>query len=324
MTNVDTVAGATRLIVPRRFGWDRALLLFGLAVLAAGALSTEGFLSVANYKAILANVGVLGIVAAGMTFITVSGNLFSLSLGATLTVCSMCFLATLQWGTVTAIGLTVGLGAVSCGIQGALVGVLGANPIIITIGAGALQLGIASKATSQSTVYPPAGAAIGFLRDTVVGVSISVFVLLVLVVAADFWLRRSRLGREIFLAGENRRAARAAGLRTTRVDVVAFALAGACAGIGGILIGANDGNATLLTGGDRYTYDAIAAVLVGGALITGGRGKTSRTALGAIVVAAVSDMLLLRGYSSGVQTVVTGLLVLLVITTMQLRRTRVR
>jgi ribose/xylose/arabinose/galactoside ABC-type transport system permease subunit len=149
-----------------------------------------------------------------------------------------------------------------------------------------------------------------------------VFVFVAVVAALEVWLRHSRLGHETSLVGENRAAARAAALRVTRVTVVAFAIAGACAGIGGILIGASEGNATLLSGGDRYTYDAIAAVLVGGTLVTGGRGSAARTALGALFIATLSDMLLLRGYSAGAQVAVTGVVVLIVIVATQLRRGR--
>jgi ribose/xylose/arabinose/galactoside ABC-type transport system permease subunit len=254
-----------------------------------------------------------------MTCITLSGNLFSLSLGVTVTVASMTFLAWLDLGVVPALLLSVALGAAICALQGLVIGFLGANPIIVTIGGGSLQLGAAAKFTNGSAVYPDGGG-FGWLAGTVAGLPVSVFVLAGLVLVLDLWLRSSRTGQELYLAGESRGAARAAALRVTRSTVIAFAIAGACAGIGGVLLGAANKNAVLTGGGDLYSFNAIAVVLVGGVAVTGGRGSVSRTVLGALFVAAISDMLLLRGYSTGIQTLVLGVFVLLAIVGMQLRR----
>ena len=297
---------------------DIALAVAAALVLALGAAGTDGFLTSANFRAILASVGILGIVAVGMTFITISGNLFSLSLGVTVAVASMTFLAWLDLGVVPAILLSVALGAAVCGLQGMIVALLGANPIVVTIGFGALQLAAAAKFASGEAIYPD-GDGFGWLASTAGGIPVSVFVLLGLVIVLDAWLRLSRAGRELYLSGENRLAARAAALRVSASTVIAFAIAGACAGLAGVLLGAANKNAALV-GGDQYTFNAIAVVLVGGVAVTGGHGVTARTVLGALFVAAISDMLLLRGYSTGIQTLVVGLFVLLAIVVMQLRR----
>lgn len=283
------------------------------------AVSTPGFLTLANGRAILASMAVIGIVAVGMSFITISGNLISTTLGTTVVVGSMVFLAALGSGVLTAIVATVLACAAIGAVQGLTVGALDANPIIVTIAFGTLQLGVAQRLTGQSTVYPPAGVDFDFLASTVGGLPVAVFVLIGLVIVAELWLRRSRLGAEFVLVGENKRAARAAGLRVTLVATTAFALAGAAAGIAGVLVGAAQRNATLLTS-ETYTWDAIAAVLVGGMAITGGRGAIYRTVLGALFIAIVSNALLLGGQSTGVQILVRGLVVLIVVIGMRLWR----
>lgn len=296
--------------VGRRLGTpDALLLLAGLVVLAIGATTTDGFLTLSNVRAILATVGILGIVAVGMTCITLSGNLFSLTLGATLTVTSMSFLALLDLGVAAAVALSVLLGVVACALQGLLIGAAGANPIVVTIGAGSLQLGIASKLSGAATVYP-AGEGYDVLAAKVLDVPVSVVVLVVVVALVEAWLRFARRGHELVLAGENGPAARSAALRVTGATVAGFMIAGACAAIGGVLQGATSQNATLLSGTDNFTFNAIAVVLIGGVTATGGRGSPVRVVLAAVVVAAVSDMALLRGYGTGVQTVITGMFVL--------------
>ncbi|MEI7626552.1 MAG: ABC transporter permease, partial [Actinomycetota bacterium] len=122
---------------------------------------------------------------------------------------------------------------------------------------------------------------------------------------------------EVYLVGENRQAATAAGLRVPMIVAGSFAIAGGCAAIAGMLLGAFNQNATLLVG-EGFTFDAIAAALVGGSAVTGGRGSVGRALVGALVIAATSDMLLLRGYSTGVQLMVKGLIVFFVVVIAQL------
>jgi ribose transport system permease protein len=300
---------------------DLVLAAAAATVLVVGAVGTDGFLTSANFRAILASVGILGIVAVGMTLITISGNLFSLSLGVTVTVASITFLSWLDMGIVPAIALSVALALAIGALQGLIIAGLGANPIVITIAFGSLQLAAAAKFTGGEAVYPEGGG-FGWLASTVGGIPVSVFVLFGLVIALDAWLRLSRAGKELYLSGENRFAARAAALRVSASTVLAFALAGACAGVAGVLLGAANKNAALVGGGDLYSFNAIAVVLVGGVAVTGGRGAAARTVLGALFIAAISDMLLLRGYSTGIQTLVAGVFVLLAIVGMQLRRLR--
>jgi ribose/xylose/arabinose/galactoside ABC-type transport system permease subunit len=116
----------------------------------------------------------------------------------------------------------------------------------------------------------------------------------------------------MYLVGSNRTAARAAGLPVGRVTVVAWAFFGACVALTGIFLASFNTAATATLGG-TLTLDAIAAVLIGGTAITGGRGSAAQTLAGAILIAVISDVLLLRGYSTGIQILVKGLLVLAVV-----------
>jgi ribose/xylose/arabinose/galactoside ABC-type transport system permease subunit len=128
-------------------------------------------------------------------------------------------------------------------------------------------------------------------------------------IAAELVLRRTRFGRQVYLTGTSKPAAYAAALPVTTIVTGAFAAAGACAGIAGVLLGAFNENATLSIQGN-FTYDAIAAALVGGTAISGGRGSAARTLFGAIVIASITSLLLLRGYSTGIQLLARGVIVL--------------
>lgn len=297
-----------------------ALLAGACLVLVFAAITTHGFLSVSNLKSILASSALVGIVGVGMTMLVLSGNLFSLSLGITAAVGAMLFLYMLQFGVVVAMLLTLAMCAAICALQGAIVGAWAANPIVVTIGAGAIQQGVVLALNGSGGVFASRhNASFHFLVAPLLGIPFSVFVFAALVIFGELVLRRTRFGRETYLLGESRRAARVAALPVAWIVVGVFAAAGACAGIAGVLLGAQSGHGVLLLQG-TLTFDALAAVLVGGSAISGGHGSAARTALGALVVSTITDLLLIRGYAEGVQLLVKGLLVLIVVVLVQSRR----
>jgi ribose/xylose/arabinose/galactoside ABC-type transport system permease subunit len=280
-----------------------------LVVLLFGTLTTDGFYSVANMKAVFNSAAIVGIIAVGATAIVLGGHLFSLSIGTTVAISAMFFLQTLRYGLIPAILLTLALGAVVVGLQGYLVGRFGANPIIVTIGAGALQEGVVTWISGGVSVYPPAdGPDFSFLASPLFGIPFPVYVFVAVTVLGELVLRRTVFGRQLVLMGESPRAARTGALPVSRLTVAAFACAGVTAAIAGVLLGAFNQSGTLTTTG-TLTYDSIAAVLVGGTAVTGGRGSVLRSALGALVLAALADMLLLREYSTPVQVLALGVIV---------------
>lgn len=294
-------------------------LLFAAAC-AFGAVNAPGFLTVDNLQAIMLSAAFVGVIALGMTVIMLSGNLFSLSLGATAAVGAIAFLYGLQWGFVPAVAFSVGIATAICAIQGLIIGGLGANPIIVTIAAGVIQAGITIRLTGGTTIYPPEGdTSFSFLTERLAGVPVPFVVFVAAALALEFLLRRTHFGRLVYALGSSKQASRAAGIRVSLVSSGVFAVAGVCAGLGGILLGAANQNATLSIQGD-FTFDAIAAALVGGTAIIGGTGSAVRTLFGALVIATITSLLLLSGYSTGVQLLVTGLIVLVVVVLVHVSR----
>jgi len=310
-----------RVAIEQRFGpldeWRSPRGLFaglaalGLVVLVVLALTTDRFLSVENIKAILSSASIVGIMALGLTFITLIGSLVSLAIAATAVMGAMVFLAELHLGLVPALAISMAAGAVVTALQGLIIGAWGANPVILTIGAGFLLSGITTKASS-GVIVQPTGGGYSTLNSTPLGVPVGVYVMVALALLFQFVLKRTVLGRRITLIGENRDAARAAGMRIPRITAIAFAVAGASFALGGAFLGAfNKGASAQLEG--TSTFDVIAAVLVGGTLISGGRGSALRTLAGAIVIATISDLLLLRGFDTGAQILLKGVLVVVVV-----------
>lgn len=298
----------------------RALQALGVAaavVVVVGMITTTGFFTADNARAIAASSAFVGIVAIGMTVIMISGAFVSLSLGTTAAVTAIFFVYALEFGVGAAIAMSIVLGVLIGGVQGVAIGGWGANPIILTIAAGAIQSGVTVAITEGRTVTPPSDS-YEFLNVTPLGLPVSVYVLVALVILTELTMRRTRFGRNVYMMGESRAAARAAGLPLTRIGAGVFGLACGVTAVAGILLGAYNQSASLLLD-KTLTYDAIAATLVGGAAVVGGRGAIWRTLLGAVAIATITDLLLLRGYSTGVQIMVKGLIVIGVVLLVHLR-----
>jgi ribose/xylose/arabinose/galactoside ABC-type transport system permease subunit len=300
---------------------DIGIAVVALAVIVAGALTTR-FFSLDNARAILAASAWVGITAIGATVVMIAGSIASLAVAQTATVAAMIFLSTQQLGLPAAIVLTLASGVAITALQGAVIGFWTANPIVLTIAAGFAIDGVAIWISNGSTVYPKVTAFNG-LNDTPLGLPLAVYVLLGVTAAAQWFLRRTTAGRQMYLIGENSAAARAAGLPIARVTIIAWAVFGVCIALTGIFLAAFNTSANSDLGG-TLSLDAIAAVLVGGTAISGGRGSALRTLGGAVLISAISDLLLLRGFATGIQLLVKGLLVLLVVIAVHVRSTRGR
>lgn len=293
-----------------------------LVAVIVAAVTTQRFLTLDNARAILASAAFVGITAIGATLVMIAGSVVSLAASQTATVVAMVFLATQQWGLAVAILIGLASGVVLTALQGAVIGCWAANPIVLTIAAGFAIGGIATWFSGGTPVYAEVPA-YDMLNDAPLGLPLAVYVLLVLTVLAQWILRRTTAGRHMYLVGENRAAARAAGLPVGRVTVIAWAFFGACIAVTGVFLASFNTSANTALGGN-LTLDAIAAVLAGGTAIAGGNGSALRTLGGAVLIAVISDVLLLRGFSTGAQILVKGVFVLAVVVTVHLRSNRGR
>ena len=204
-------------------------------------------------KAILTAASFVGIIAVGLTVIVLSGSLFSLALGQTAAVSAMFFLYSVRWGLGAAIILTLLLGLAIGAVQGFAVGAWGANPIIITIGAAGLLEGMAVWLSHGKSIVPPDNrTSWEHLANPVLGLPAPVYVFIAVSILLAVVMRRTRFGRQIYLLGENRVAARAAALPITLLTVGAFGIASLYTAGSGILIGATSANASLLLVGQLH------------------------------------------------------------------------
>jgi simple sugar transport system permease protein/ribose transport system permease protein len=299
----------------------RIVIAAAILVLIVVCATTPQFFTINNAKAILASASIVGLAALGATFIMIVGSIVSLATAQTMSVIAMVFLASQSFGLVPAILLALITGAVILGLQGVLVGTWSANPVVLSIAVAFALTGISTWVTGGTTVYPPSD---GFrlLNITPLGIPLSVIVFVVAAVIAELVLRKTVRGQQLYLVGESRPAARAAGLPVARIITFAWVSGGLLTAIGALFLASFNTTATINLGG-TVTFDAIAAVLAGGTAISGGKGSALRTVGGTLAIAIIADVLLLRGFSTGAQLLVKGLLVLGFVIAVRVRSNRV-
>lgn len=292
----------------RPFSLIQVVRVVALLALLAWAFATPGFFSKTSMLALLTTVSFIGCVAVGMTFITLSGNIMSFSLGVTLSAGTIVFVGALPLGLWPAIGLTLLFGAAVSGLQGWIIGYFRANPIIVSMAAMALATGLATYLTDGRGIYPQGNAA-DVLKGQLGPVPGPLAALLLLAATGQFVLSCTQLGRQIYLVGSNAQAARAAGIETWRPILFAYVAAGLFTAVAAVLIAARYSSGDMQHG-IGYDYHAISAVVLGGTAIQGGRGSVAHTVWGAFLLATVQGLLLLNGFSTQMQYLLTGALVL--------------
>ncbi len=294
--------------------WPSPSTLFRWCIvvaLAVFAVTTPGFLSPTSLRSLLSTASLVGCVAVGMTFVTMSGNIMSFSLGASLSATTVVFVWLLPYGAAAAVTGALLFGAGINAVQGLVIGYFRANPIIVSMAAFALILGVFTMLTGGRGIYITTNDAEIFNTNfSFVPGPLMAFAACALVGQAI--LRFTRFGRQVFLLGSNPRAALAAGMEPWRTVTWAYALAGLFTTVTAVLIASRYGSGDLQHG-TGFEYQAISAVLVGGTAIQGGNGSVLRTFIGTMLIAIFKAVLILRGFSIELQQLLIGVVVLLVI-----------
>jgi ribose/xylose/arabinose/galactoside ABC-type transport system permease subunit len=305
---LDGIAARLNLPQSRRKRFLLAIRASAVLALVAAAVATPGFLTTTSLFSLLTTMSFIGCVAVGMTFITLSGNVMSFCLGATLSVTTIVFMASLPIGLAGALIAAFVFSAALTGLQGWVIGFFRANPIIVSMAVLALIYGFVNLATGGRGIYPQ-GEEIDVLKGRIGIVPIPLAAFLSTVVVGQFVLSFTRFGRNLYMVGSNHRAAVAAGIVTWRTVTGAYVVAGLFTAFSAVLMAARYASGDM-EHGIGYDYYAISAVLVGGTAIQGGEGSALRTLLGTVIISVIQGLLLLWGFSTPMQYLIVGIIVL--------------
>lgn len=306
--------GRGRALLRSGFGRNLGLVVALLLLCIVGAVTAgDRFASADNAMTILRLAATLGVVSIGMTFVITGGGI-DLSVGAILALSSVwcTTLATQQmandthWLVMVGAALAVGAG---CGlVNGLLIAYGGVVPFIATLAMLASARGLAEIISNRRTQIVDVPAFRDFFTAEVLGVPF--IVLLFVLVAIGGWvlLNRTTFGRRTLAVGGNPEAARLAGINVQRHTVYLYVLLGVCCGIAALIIISRTSTGSS-THGTLLELDAIAAVVIGGTLLSGGRGTIVGTVLGVLIFTTLTNVFTLNNRSISEQSLLKGAII---------------
>ena len=294
-------------------------ILIGLVLVIAG-LTTPGFAEGTNFRAILINTAIVGMAAVGMTAVTLSGNFFSLGIGSTVVMAGILFLATADlFGSVLLAAASTVVVVAAIGAVQALIVAAGLNPVITTLAFGTIIYGTVAVTTGGEVVTAGSTQVTGLATAQIAGLPMPVVVFVLLTALAAVLAGRTVIGRHMRLLGENKETAIISGIPVLGTTMAAFLFMSLGAALAGIFSSAQ---LRQMQANDlpSLTMDIVAAVLVGGAAIAGGEASPVRSALGALLLVILGNVMLLQGFAPGVRLFGVGVVTVVLVVALHLLR----
>jgi ribose transport system permease protein len=319
MTDTETAPPKALSAPERRFSFRADPRLLGLAgvlvvlCLVGQITRPELFFTESNISTILRLAAAIGVVSVGMTFVIISGGI-DLSVGSIVALSSVWLttLATQSYGpwVMVLCGLAVGLG---CGlVNGVLVSYGKVVPFIATLAMYVSARGLAERLSGRRTQVVADQDFLTFFRGALLGIPVLIWLFALVFAIGWVVLNRTTFGRRTFAVGGNIEASRLAGINVKRHLALVYGVAGLCCGIAALMVVART-TAGASTNGMFYELDAIAAVVIGGTLLTGGRGSLIGTLIGVLIFTVLSNLFTLNNLDTDIQNIAKGVIIVLAV-----------
>ena len=289
----------------RHLGLVAVLVVLGII----GVSTAETFLTWNNMLNILTSASVAGVVSVGMTFVIIGGGI-DLSVGALVALASVWATTaqTQSYGFWVMILTAVIVATVAGLINGILIAYGRIVPFITTLAMLASARGLAERISNRQSQIVTNEHFANIAVWKVAGIPVLVIILAVVVLLGWILLNGTVFGRRTFAIGGNAEAARLAGINVRRHTVMLYVLVGVCCGIAAVML-ASRTNTGASTHGMLYELDAIAAVIIGGTPLTGGRGTLIGTILGVLIFTTVTNLFVLNNFTTDVQNIAKGVII---------------
>lgn len=314
MANTNSHAGKPTIALLSRYGEWLGLIAVLVGLIVVFGLLNNRFFSSATFNQIANQVPALAVIAVGMTFVIITAGI-DLSVGSVLAFGgAMLGIAMVDWSwpLMTALPLALIAGALCGGVNGWVSVRFAVPSFIVTLGMMQMARGLAYLGTDSQTKY--IGAPVEWLGAPIAGLGLSwafLFALLV-VIAGEVILRRTVFGRYVMVVGANEEAATYSGINTRPVKIAVFVIAGLLAGLAAAFdsskLAAVDPNA-----GVGLELSAIAAVVIGGTSLLGGRGSAVGSFIGVLIIATLGAGLAQIGASEPIKLLITGLVIVVAV-----------
>lgn len=301
---------------------ETSVALMILALFVFLGFTNEFFLTPRNLLNVGRQASVVAIVALGQALVIIARGL-DLSVGSVLGLAAVVSAYVAQASGSQSLALLAGLaaGAAVGTINGGLITRLNINPFIATLGMLSIARGVALLITGGIPI-PFSGGAAEFLGAArVYTIPVSLILMIVLAMFVHVFASRTRIGRNIYATGDSPTAARLAGIDVEGTRMLVFVLCGLLAGLGGVILAGNLASANPNLG-RGYELDVIAAVILGGTALSGGRGSIPGVVLGALLMALLRNAFVFLGLSTHWQVVTQGLVIIVAVGIDGVRRGR--
>jgi len=287
------------------------LVVFVLMLIAAGLLS-DRFFTPDNITNILRQSVPLGIVSLGLLYVILTGGI-DLSVGSIMALVSVVVaLAIPAYGVTGAIVISLVVGIVCGLVSGSLVANFGIAPFIATLATMTITRGVSLIVSKGQPIFIDDQGFMDFGSASIAGVPLLFLLLIVITGAALFLNRKTVFGRLVIAIGSNETAARFSGISLTTIKLAVYAISGFTCAIAGVVSATRTGvGSPILAIG--FELDAIAAVVVGGASLAGGRGTVINTLIGALILSMISNLMNLMDIPGYHQQVVKGVIIVLAV-----------
>lgn len=309
-------SGGKILDITSRFG------VYGIIIvlLFVGLFINPKFFSIGNFKNIIQAGAFLGILCAGMAFITYSGHFADMSAPITIALSGIIAVSCIKAGLLVALLAGTGAGLLVGLINGIVIGKFKANPIIWTLAMNFVVSGIIRWAYSNKQIYPDVesgGTVAGDMftnisRTYIAGIPLSVYIMIALLLIGQFILSKTRYGKQLKIIGSNMDTAKLTGISVERNIIIAYVLASFAAAIAGIFV-TSFGKVGAYYNGEGYDFRAVTAIVIGGMTLSGGRGNMVGVLGGVLTIGLLSNIMTFIGIGTFEQQIVTGAIFILIV-----------
>ncbi|MFS0750738.1 ABC transporter permease subunit [Oceanobacillus sp. 1P07AA] len=296
--------------------WQKVIPLIALVLLIVTVtIMNPAFLDPANIMNLLRQISINGLIAFGMTFVILTGGI-DLSVGSILALSSAIAAIMMTSGIDPILAVIIGvlLGAVFGALNGILVSKGNLAPFIVTLATMTIFRGLTLVFTDGKPVtgLGDSYAFQLFGKGYFLGIPVPAVTMIIAFVILWFLLHKMSFGRKTYAIGGNEKAAKISGIKVDRVKILIYSISGMMAALAGMILTSRL-NSAQPTAGTSYEMDAIAAVVLGGTSLAGGKGRIAGTFIGVLIIGILNNGMNLLGISSFYQQVVKGVVILIAV-----------
>lgn len=312
MTNLDRKK--TNVVLPRINFQALGIYIAAAVLFLILGLLNPNFLTLGNLRDVAVSASVNAIIGLGLTFVIITGGI-DLSVGSIVSfvgIVSANFMVSGNVPPIFALLAGIVLGIICGAVNGLLITRLKLPPFIATLGTMSVFQGCAYVVTNGKPVYNVPQSFVLLLNSYVVGIPVVVILVAIVGIGAWLLLRKTVFGQNVIATGGSEETAWLSGVRVSRVKIAVYALSGGLAALAGLVVVARI-NAAQSEAGSSYLLTAIAAAVIGGANLMGGEGRIAGTLVGALILGALTNGLVLLNVPSFYEQIVTGLVVIIAV-----------